>query len=75
METCFYIAQNWLTEMLNPFNIFSSRKGKAAECFNFCRGLKFKCKNHGKYFTRIAVKKPLALRLVIYPNHSNFIPA
>ena len=35
-------GENWLTEMLNPFNIFSSRRGKAAECFNFCRGLKFK---------------------------------
>ncbi|XP_028398268.1 cytosolic phospholipase A2-like [Dendronephthya gigantea] len=35
-------SENWVTEMLNPFNIFSSRRGKAAECFNFCRGLKFK---------------------------------
>jgi hypothetical protein len=39
-----FTAENWLTEMLNPINIFSSRKGKAAECFNFCRGLKFKSK-------------------------------
>ncbi|CAB4028757.1 cytosolic phospholipase A2 [Paramuricea clavata] len=44
-----FTAANWLTEMLNPMNIFSSRKGKAAECFNFCRGLNFKSKKDDEH--------------------------
>ena len=28
--------------MLNPFNVFTSRRGKAAETFNVFRGLQFK---------------------------------
>ncbi|XP_028401054.1 cytosolic phospholipase A2-like [Dendronephthya gigantea] len=34
--------ESWITQMLNPGNIFSSRRGKAAETFNVLRGLKFK---------------------------------
>ncbi|XP_046861058.1 cytosolic phospholipase A2-like isoform X1 [Xenia sp. Carnegie-2017] len=37
--------KGWVTQMLNPKNIFATRKGKAAECFDFCRGLKLKNKN------------------------------
>ena len=36
--------------MLNPKNIFATRKGKAAECFDFCRGLKLKNKNGNTSF-------------------------
>ena len=42
--------------MLNPINIFSSRRGKAAECFNFCRGLKFVCGKSGKYILQVSEK-------------------
>ncbi|XP_028401055.1 cytosolic phospholipase A2-like [Dendronephthya gigantea] len=34
--------ENWLKQTMNPMNIFSNRKGKAAETFNILRGLKFK---------------------------------
>ena len=35
-----YLASgNWVAEMLKPSNIFTSRRGKAAEMFNVCRGL------------------------------------
>ncbi|XP_046861650.1 cytosolic phospholipase A2-like [Xenia sp. Carnegie-2017] len=37
--------KGWVTQMLNPKNIFATRKGKAAESFDFCRGLKLKNKN------------------------------
>ena len=32
----------WLLEALNPFNMMSSRRGKAAVVFNALRGLEFK---------------------------------
>ncbi|XP_028410382.1 cytosolic phospholipase A2-like [Dendronephthya gigantea] len=38
----FLVDENWLKQALNPMNIFSNRKGKAAETFNILRGLKFK---------------------------------
>ena len=50
---------NWIIQMLKPSNVFSTRRGKAAETFNFFRGLEFKRENGNWIYHIVWYYKPL----------------
>ncbi|XP_046840432.1 cytosolic phospholipase A2-like isoform X1 [Xenia sp. Carnegie-2017] len=51
----------WLLEALNPFNVMSSRRGKAAVVFNALRGLEFKKEQNDTYNKVTGYQKTICL--------------
>ncbi|CAB3987287.1 cytosolic phospholipase A2, partial [Paramuricea clavata] len=65
---------NWVTEMLKPSNLFTSRRGKAAETFNFCRGMQTKKEEDEEYSKLIGKEKTMCVVTVRDINGDDELP-